>query len=177
MQRIALLAALALAGCQVSCTSTASNRSAARSSTSFAAAPCEPLAGIREPLSHVTHGIIADRPDAWTDAKIDVATADMQPVVGKPIQLTLNAREVIRWQGGYALNGKTPEVDNLDVAFWIYFKPDNARSAALLNLGQDVTVSGKLNAIRFERNPSCLFGVRLYVEVDDAQLLEQHARG
>lgn len=174
MQRIALLAAIALAGCQVSHSSRFSREIVP---VEQSAPTSDALAGIREPLNLVTPGVLAERPDGWTDAKIDVATSDMKPAVGKPIRITLNARELIRWQGGYALNGQTPEVDNLDVAFWIYFKPDNAHSAALLNLGQDVTVSGKLNAIRFERNPSCPFGVRLYVEVDNAQLLEQHARG
>ncbi|MBA3273182.1 MAG: hypothetical protein H0T11_04825 [Chthoniobacterales bacterium] len=172
-----LVLALGVAGCQATNSpkdvevSTATPPAAVR-----AEARGESLHGIGAALESVSPGVIPSKPDGWTDAKVDVANTDLTRAQGRPITLTLTVCEVIRWEKGFALNGNTKEPYEGDLAFWIYFQEPNARSAATLNLGEEVTVTGKLNAMRFEqRTGHSRNKPRLYVEVDNAEIVERTA--
>ena len=134
----------------------------------------EPVEGIRAALRVVPEGVLPADETSWTDAKIDVANEALaKDAVGRPITLRLTVGEVIRWKGGYALNGPTAESAGLAaVDFWIYFQPPSSLTAGRLNLGDEVTVTGALTAMRFDNKNRPRGTAHLYVEVDHAQLLD-----
>ncbi len=157
------------AGCQT-------NTSApARSENRVVAGGAASLDGIRAALNIVPTGVVPADANGWTDAKVDVANRALATeAVGRAITLRLQVGEVIRWEKGHALNGPTREVDELaDVDFWIYFQEPSALDAARLNLGDHVTVTGKLTAMRFDQKRPGVAGTHLYVEVDNAELLSR----
>lgn len=180
LRALLLIGLIGSAGCQGTTKATRAERDFlynGKASAPARDAKGDSLNGFTDVLAMVSPGVIPAQPDLWTNAKVDVANADMAPAAGRPITLTLTAREVIRWQEGFALNGKPCEDYKGEMAYWIYFQPSNARSAATLNLGETATVKGKLNAIRFEQNPAPFTAnrPRLYVEVDNAKIVERHA--
>ncbi len=172
-KKAVLVLALGVAGCQLTHSPKITGVSTA---TPPAAARGDSLHGIGAALESVSPGVIPSKPDGWTDAKVDVANSDLTRAQGRPITISLTVREVLRWEKGFALNGTPKEPYQGDLAFWIYFQQPNARSAANLNLGEEVTVAGKLNAMRFEQLGNCPPNTaRLYVEVDNAEIVERTA--
>jgi hypothetical protein len=175
-EAVLLAFVVGVAGCQPRGPAT---RRGATATTTTAAAASPPAAargaalyGLGDVLAAVSPGVIPSRPDGWTDAKVDVANADLaRAAAGRPVTLALTAREVVRWEKGFALNGEPRERYDGPIAFWIYFREPNALDAARLELGQAVTVTGKLNAVRFEQRAGTPPNVaRLYVEIDNAEV-------